>query len=122
MRKTKDVDPAPVQSLVMLLDPIVWAAHFQCRLPDDGEQLSVSVPVSRADWQRYWKHTRAEARGYWHGATGRIAERLGFLSEDDCRDEWSRMVRLHQPDTATCLGDSSHDYSHWIERAAVFAA
>jgi len=108
------------RDLVAILDPLVWQAHFQCRLPGEKDRLAVAVPVSPAEWRRYWQHTRKESRGYWHGATGRIAERLGYLSEDGCAEDWERMVRFHQPEPATCLGDSSHDYSYLIQSAAVF--
>jgi len=97
------------------LDPVVWAAHFQCRLPEEAGKLAVVVPVSRGEWTEYWRQTRIEARGCWHGATGVIAERLGVSEE-----EWLRMVRFHQPEPPGCLGDSSHDYSYLIEAAALF--
>lgn len=109
-----------LKRLVALLDPIVWAAHFQCRLPKEEERLSVSVPVSKQEWGLYWKQTRSECRGYWHGATARVAERLGLITEEDGSDEWDRMVKFHQPEPPTCLGDSSHDYSCLIQNCAVF--
>lgn len=103
--------------LIATLDPLVWRAHFLVRLPEEVERLSFRVPVTRREWSRYWRLTRREARGYWHGASGRIAERLGYVTEDDATDEWIRMVRFHQPEPATCLGDSSHDYSYLIQHA-----
>jgi len=97
------------------LDALVWDAHFQRRLPEDRALLRVVVPISRVEWRRYWKKLRAESRGYWHGATGRLAERLGIDESG-----WQRMAAFHLPGGAKCLGDSSHDYSWLIERAAVF--
>jgi len=76
----------------------------------------VEVPVSQKDWNRYWQATRAESRGYWHGSTGRIAERLGFGEADN--EEWMRMVTFHQPESPTCPGDSCHDYGCVLEAAA----
>ena len=124
MATSNDTQSAvPVDALVSLLDPIVWQAHFLVRLPECRDALTFEVPVSRKDWNRYWRKTRSECRGYWHGATGRIAERLGFLGDDEAPDdgEWLRMVRFHQPEPPTCLGDSSHDYGYLMKQSAVCA-
>ncbi|MGB2808274.1 MAG: hypothetical protein WBC22_11060, partial [Sedimentisphaerales bacterium] len=85
-----------------ILDQLVWDAHFQ-RLQH--------VTVSPEIWRSYWLITRHECRGYWHGATGLIAERLAIGP-----DEWNRMINCHQSADASCLGDSSHDYSYLIEK------
>jgi hypothetical protein len=100
------------------LDPIVWAAHFVCRLiPTAEADFYFAIAVDRSDWRHYWSVTRAECHGCWHGATGRIAERLGLIDEADASVEWKAMVRLQSPEPAKSLGDSSHDYSHIIERS-----
>lgn len=121
---TPTTDSVPLHAIVSQLDSIVWDAHFLVRLPDGREKLRFDVPVSRKDWKRYWKKTRRECRGYWHGATGRIAERLGIVHADAPAPEdgeWMRMVRFHQPEPPTCLGESSHDYGYLVERGAVCA-
>lgn len=110
-----------LDEIIRKLDPVVWRAHFLVRLPEEAAHLSFAVPATGEEWELYWRQTRRESRGYWHGASGRIAERLGYLPEDDdderCSDEWLRMVRFHHPGPAKNLGDSSHDYSYLIQRA-----
>ena len=96
-----------LDDLIRLLDPIVWEAHLD-------STLVCVVPVSRRDWNRYWRQTRREARGYWHGATGRITERLGIGDP-----AWKKFVRLWRPKPSTKLGDSSLDLSRLIQRRAV---
>lgn len=108
-----------VRELVKLLDPIVWSAHLQVKLPENAAKLRYDVPVNSVEWELYWKLTRREARGDWHGATGRIAERLGYIGEDGCTEDWTKMRTFHSPEPAKSLGDSSHDYSYLVERAAV---
>ncbi len=104
---TEKADLRGIDDLVRLLDPIVWAAHFD-------PALTCTVPVPRRDWSRYWRRTRREAQGYWHGATGRISERLGIGDL-----AWKKYVRLRNPKPAKCIGDSSHDLSHLIQRRAI---
>jgi len=86
-----------------ILDQFIWDAHFKNHI--------TKAPVSLEIWKKYWKITRQDCRGYWHGATGMIAERLDVKS-----DEWKRMITLRGPITSKCLGDYSHDYSYLIER------
>jgi len=93
-----------------ILDRLVWAAHFKCRLPEYKAALRIAVPVTAETWREYWRVTRRECCGSWHGATGFIAGRLNISA-----DEWERMISLHQSGEATCLGDSSHDYSYLVE-------
>lgn len=97
------------------LDRIVWDALSQVRLPDKAKQLNVVLPVSEKQWNEYWTITRQAACGYWHGATAIIAERLNISDE-----QWKNMVQFHQPESAGCLGDSSHDYSYLVEESAIF--
>jgi len=85
------------------IDRIVWNAHFK-------KYFKPIDLVSPADWEEYWTVTRNDCRGWWHGATGLIANRLGISDK-----EWIKMTRFHQPEETTCLGDSSHDYSYLIE-------
>jgi len=96
------------------LDQIVWDAHFQVQLPEQKAALQIIAPVSLKIWQDYWRVARQESRGWWHGATGLIAKRLNVT-----HDEWNRMVRFHNPGTATTFGDASHDYSYLIEAAGI---
>ena len=93
------------------IDKVVWDAHFQVQLPDHKNELLITVHISVAEWVEYWRITRKDARGWWHGATGLIASRLGVAN-----DEWTRMVEFHAHGSK-CLGDSSHDYSYLIEGA-----
>jgi len=88
------------------LDQFVWDAHFH------HLKKALQIPVSLQIWRKYWKAIRQDCRGYWHGATGLIAERLNIKAE-----EWEQMIKLHQAGRAACLGDSSHDYSYLVEKA-----
>ena len=97
-----------------ILDQIVWDAHFQVPLPEQKAALQIIVPVSFKIWQDYWRVARQECRGWWHGATGLIAERLHVT-----QSEWNRVVRFHNPKPATKIGDASHDYSYLIEAACI---
>lgn len=87
------------------IDRIVWDAHFK----KDFQAIDL---ISSKDWKEYWLATRKDCRGYWHGATGLIAERLNIGSK-----EWRQMIRFHQPEPPACIGDSSHDYSYLVEAA-----
>jgi hypothetical protein len=94
-----------------MLDRFVWDAHFKAGLRR-RKKILLLIPVSPTVWEKYWLITRKESRGYWHGATGLIAERL-----DIAPDRWDRMVKSNQRGKSDCIGDSSCDYSYLIEDA-----
>ncbi len=87
------------------IDCAVWAAHLDPRL-----QLA---EVADDDLEAWAATLRADARGYWHGMSGRLAARLGIT-----RAVWVAMVRIHRPEPAASIGDSSADLVPEILRRA----
>lgn len=61
-------------------------------------------PLPPAEWRRYLRQLRREARGYWHGATGRLFERARLPPE-----EWELLRDVFAARPPECLGDSSLD-------------
>lgn len=86
------------------IDAAVWDAH--CRA-----DLSLQLDVDGDDWSAYVDALRQESRGYWHGMTGRLFERMGLPE-----DAWMDFVRLHQPEPPRSLGDSSMDLFGQVRR------
>ncbi len=81
---------------VIPLDRAVWAAHL-----DPGLRLADIDPSELAAWA---VALQAESRGYWHGMSGRLAERLRID-----QPAWLAMVRIHQPEPPASIGNSSVD-------------
>lgn len=79
------------------MDKAVWEAHLR---PD-------LTPAS-LDLRQWANELTSEARGYWHGASGRLADRLGISAA-----AWSAMVRIHCA-PAESLGDSSIDLVPYV--------
>jgi len=95
----------------MNLDAYVWQQHQK----NWDTKHPHRPPCTPAEWSEYFATLHAEAAGYWHGGTGRLAERLQIPA-----DEWARFVALQNGGVpAACLGDSSHDLTYLIQSAAV---
>ncbi len=84
------------------IDRAVWAAHLRT-------DLRLDVGIDALEMLRWANTIISEARGYWHGASGRLAERLEITDQ-----AWSEMALTHRPGPAENLGDSSVDLVPYI--------
>ncbi len=95
------------------IDLFVWSVHH--RPSYTGFDLPVNL--SLAAWREYSAALRLAARGYWHGPTGLICERLEITDA-----EWSSFVDLHSEGRdPKKLGDSSFDVFTLVENAVLAA-
>jgi hypothetical protein len=93
------------------IDRYVWGLHGQHRWDTPRPHWPL---CSREDWATYFEKLREESRGYWHGMTGRLVERLRISDE-----EWRFVVAVHRGGVAArSLGDSSHECCFLIESSA----
>ena len=101
--------PLPASDLFGLCDRAYWAAI-------QTTELALDVSVATAEqWQAWASQLRREARGYWHGYTGRISERLKISDP-----EWIKTLEVHQPDwrNTKLLGDAVFDLFFLVCRKA----
>jgi hypothetical protein len=86
-----------------LIDDAAWTAHHRA-------DLRLDLDVEPAEWVRYVDGLTSDAKGFWHGLTGALSERVGA---DDA--SWQEMIAVHDPAPAECVGDTSHDFFYLME-------
>lgn len=83
---------------VEAMDRSVWASHV-----DPWKPLDL-LGYDRKVWRKYAAMTRLACRGYWHGESGVLSERLKITTH-----QWLKASRAWHPKgwTPKTLGDAS---------------
>jgi len=86
----------------LFISRAVWEAH-----KDPGLRFDIDIdPGELIQWGNV---LLSESRGYWHGLSGRLADRLGVSAA-----AWNVVVRIHRPDDPESMGDSVLDLAPYI--------
>ena len=96
--------------MIKLMDESVWRSCADPWKPLDR------LGLSRETWQEYAALTKSAARGYWHGETGVIAERLGITGR-----LWLKASRAWHPKgwVPDKIGDTCFGVFHAIVSRAL---